>query len=155
MKNQCHHLVTDTQRGLSNRINVSSPHLCSVMMCGMLCSSELSHHNLSHNLSSAWSTRDITSTVCTLCCPSSSWITEAKPHNNRIKQMCYPSEQNQHLKQLQDETESYTSLLQPAGLPHASKVIKISLIKENTLHMSKSQGTCSSTALLCSLSGLG
>lgn len=93
--------------------------------------------------------------MCTLCCPSSSWITEAKPHNNRIKQMCYPSKQNQHLKQLQDETQSYTSLLQPAGLPHASKVIKISLIKENTLHMSKSQGTRSSTALLCSLSGFG
>lgn len=61
VKNQCHHLVTDTQRGPSNRTNVSSPHLCRVMMCDKLCSSELSHHNLSHNLPSAQSTGDTTS----------------------------------------------------------------------------------------------
>lgn len=88
--NQCHHLVTDTQRGLSSRINVSSPHLCRVMMCDMLCSSELSHHNLSHNLPSARSTGDKPALVFTLYCPSSSWRAEAKPQNNTNKTNLLP-----------------------------------------------------------------
>lgn len=57
------------------------------MMCDMLCSSELSHHNLSHNLPSARSIGDKTSTGVY---PVLHKRTEAKPQNNRNKTNVLP-----------------------------------------------------------------